>query len=90
MAESGSNVKTAAITVISTLALAIGYNYLGVDSSGRKINDEPEKPKTEVSDSDKLLKMRELEIKEKELALKMRQLELSQNKGESTNSDITD
>ena len=90
MAESGSNVKTAAITVISTLALAMGYNYLGVDSSGRKIDNDAEKPKTEVSESDKLLKMRELEIKEKELALKRRQIELSQNKTSSPNSEIAE
>ncbi len=91
MAETGSNIKTAAITVLSTLALAMGYNYIGVDSSGRKIdNDSGDKPKTEISETEKQLKLKELEIKEKELALKMRQIELSQNKNNNVSESFTE
>lgn len=81
MAESGNTFKTALITVGSTLALAVGYNYLGIDSSGRKIADD-NKPKEEVVDrTSEQVKLKELEIKEKELAFKMKQLELSQSNG---------
>jgi hypothetical protein len=69
-----NSLKTAFITILTSLGLAFGYHYIGIDSSGKKIDiDNPDKKIIESFKSDEL-KKKELELKERELKLRMQEL----------------
>ena len=65
-----NSLKTAFYTILTSLGLAFGYHYIGIDSSGKKIDiDNPDK---RISPDE--LKKKELELKERELKLRMQEL----------------
>jgi hypothetical protein len=69
-----NSLKTAFYTILTSLGLAFGYHYIGIDSSGKKIDgDNRDKETSQPFKSDEF-KKKELELKERELKLRMQEL----------------
>lgn len=90
MSESDKSFKTIIYSVLTAVSLAVAYNFIGIDSSGRKIRDDNVIPKGEISQTEAQIKLKELEIKEKELAFKMRELEVKNTKANNYSNDYVE
>jgi hypothetical protein len=80
MAESGSTLKGVFYTILTSVGLAVSYHFIGIDSSGNKI----EQTKTTNNDMSGMgnmeekvqnLEKKEKELKERELQIRIDELE---------------